>query len=52
MGQGSSHVFFAKAVTSAGVEQDGDYHLAFIEEGDYEVYIARYEKDTDNKSVF
>lgn len=52
MGQGSSHVFFAKAVTSAEVEQDGDYHLAFIEEGDYEVYIAKYEKDAANKSVF
>lgn len=51
-GYGNSQVFFAKAVTSAKVEQDGSYHLAFIEQGDYEVHIAKYEKDTTNKSVF
>lgn len=44
-GQGSSSVMFAKAVTSAKVNTDGSYKLSFLEEGNYEVHVASYNKD-------
>lgn len=45
-GQGTSNVLFAKAVTSAKVNTDGSYKLSFLEEGNYEVHVASYNKDT------
>ncbi|MFY9150672.1 MAG: DUF4382 domain-containing protein [Prolixibacteraceae bacterium] len=52
-GQGSSKVTFAKAVTSAKVNTDGTYQLSFLNEGDYEIHVAAYDKDAaSGKSVF
>ena len=50
--QGNSNVFFANAVTSAKVENDGNYTLSFIEKGDYEIHLASYQKETENKWTF
>ncbi|MGM0619987.1 MAG: DUF4382 domain-containing protein [Bacteroidota bacterium] len=50
-GEGASNVLFANAVTSAKVESDGSYKLSFLEEGDYEVHLASYEKN-EGKSNF
>ncbi|MDO8927810.1 MAG: DUF4382 domain-containing protein [Bacteroidota bacterium] len=44
-GQGSSSVMFAKAVTSAKVNTDRSYKLSFLEEGNYEIHVASYNKD-------
>lgn len=41
-GQGESNVLFANAVSSAKVESDGSYSLAFLEEGDYEIHVASF----------
>lgn len=41
-GQGASNILFANAVSSAKVESDGSYTLAFLEEGDYEVHVASF----------
>ena len=46
-GQGSSNVLFANAATSAKVESDGSYKLSFLEEGDYEIHLAAYEKSNN-----
>jgi hypothetical protein len=51
-GSGESEVMFAKAVTSAKVEPDGSYNLSFLEEGDYEVHLASYEKTGENQFTF
>lgn len=51
-GQGSSNVLFANAVTSAKVESNGNYTLSFIEEGNYEIHVVAYEKQTENKWMF
>lgn len=50
-GTGESSVLFANAVTSAKVESDGSYKLSFLEEGEYEVHLASYEKN-EGKSTF
>jgi hypothetical protein len=50
--QGASGVVFAGAVTSAKVNADGSYQLSFLEEGDYEVHVASYEKDSAGKVTF
>lgn len=47
--QGSGEVRFAKAVTSSSVDANGDYHLAFLNEGDYEVYLVSYSKDANGR---
>lgn len=51
-GSGASNVLFAEAVTSAKVESDGSYKLAFLEEGDYEIHLASYEKTGENHFSF
>jgi hypothetical protein len=48
----SGKAMFGKAVTSASVAQDGNYHLAFLEEGEYEVYLASYGADSSGKMQF
>ncbi|MBK9013077.1 MAG: hypothetical protein IPM82_02760 [Saprospiraceae bacterium] len=45
--QGESQLQFKNAVTSATVNGQGEYTLAFLEEGDYELHFIGYE-DTDN----
>ncbi|MDX9880913.1 MAG: DUF4382 domain-containing protein [Prolixibacteraceae bacterium] len=44
-GQGASGVLFAKAVASSKVAADGSYQLSFLEEEEYEVHVAAYEKN-------
>lgn len=52
-GQGTNNVLFSRAVTSAKIASDGSYSLAFLEEGDYEIHLASYEKmQTENKWAF
>jgi len=46
-GQGSSEVTFKNSVSSTSVDVNGNYTLAFLEEGEYEVHFASYE-DIDN----
>jgi hypothetical protein len=46
----SGQTHFANAVSSAKVESDGDFTLAFLEEGEYDIYFANY-KDTDNNGT-
>ncbi len=50
--QGNSGVTFARSVTSAKVNADGSYQLSFLEEGDYEIHIASYERDNAGKVTF
>jgi hypothetical protein len=51
-GSGASNVLFANAVTSAKVESDRSYKLAFLEEGDYKIHLASYEKTGENRYSF
>lgn len=46
-GQGASGVTFKNAVSSTLVKENGDYTLAFLEEGDYELHFIAFE-DSDN----
>lgn len=46
-GQGASEVQFSKAITSTSADAQGNYTLAFLEDGDYELHFFGYE-DTDN----
>jgi hypothetical protein len=46
-GQGSSQIMFKNATSSAVVDGNGNYTLAFLEEGDYELHFFGYE-DSDN----
>lgn len=39
-GQGESNVTFKNAVTSAKVDAGGNFKVAFLEEGDYEIHFA------------
>jgi len=45
-GQGESSVMFANAVTSAEVDANGEFTLAFLESGDYEVHAASYQENS------
>lgn len=49
--QGDANIVFANAVTSASVDADGSYNLAFLEKGEYELVFASYQKD-DNSGQF
>ena len=46
-GQGQSQIEFLNAETSAVLDANGNYTLAFLEEGDYEIHFISYE-DTNN----
>lgn len=46
-GQGQSEVTFKNSVSSTSVDANGNFTLAYLEEGEYEVHFASYE-DTDN----
>lgn len=49
----SGDLMFKNAVTSTMVQENGDYTLAFVEEGEYELHFANYEdEDQDGKSEF
>ncbi|MFK7774734.1 MAG: DUF4382 domain-containing protein [Saprospiraceae bacterium] len=46
-GQGSSNIMFKNAETSAVVDANGNYTIAFLSEGEYELHYVGYE-DTNN----
>lgn len=48
-GQGESQVMFKNAVTSAKVNADGTFTAAFIPEGEYELHVATYSKESSGK---
>ncbi|WP_248722240.1 DUF4382 domain-containing protein [Seonamhaeicola sp. ML3] len=51
-GQGASKIEFANAVTSSVVNNiTGSYELNFLDEGEYELHFASYNK-TDNSNTF
>lgn len=43
-GQGDSKIQFKNAITSAKVDVNGNFKVAFLEQGDYEVHCASYNK--------
>ncbi len=51
-GNGKSNILFANAVTSSKVETDGSYNLPFIEEGEYDIRLASFKRNTDNVFIF
>lgn len=50
--KGQGQIRFAGAVTSAKVDQEGNYQLSFLEEGEYEIILASYEKDTSGRMQY
>lgn len=50
-GQGESNILFKNAVTSCVADASGNYTLAFLERGTYEVHVANY-KDEDKDGKF
>jgi hypothetical protein len=42
-GQGASEIQFKNAVASTSADAQGDFTLAFLEEGDYEIHAFAYE---------
>jgi len=51
-GKGESGVLFAGAVTSAKVDNSGNYQFSFLEEGNYEVHVAQFSQDSNGKYGF
>ncbi|RFS14002.1 DUF4382 domain-containing protein [Emticicia sp. C21] len=45
-GQGDGKIQFKNAITSAKVDANGNFKAAFLEQGDYEVHCASYNKPT------
>lgn len=44
IGQGDSKIQFKNAITSTKVDANGNFKAAFLEQGDYEVHCASYNK--------
>ncbi len=48
--QGSNGILFKNAVTSSACDADGNFTLAFLEEGDFELHFVGYQDaNSDNK---
>jgi hypothetical protein len=45
-GQGDSKIQFKNAITSTKVDANGNFKAAFLDQGDYEVHCAAYNKPT------
>ncbi|RYU96747.1 DUF4382 domain-containing protein [Emticicia agri] len=45
-GQGENKIQFKNAITSAKVDANGNFKAAFLEQGDYEVHCASFNKPT------
>lgn len=45
-GQGDGKIQFKNAITSAKVDANGNFKAAFLDQGDYEVHCASYNKPT------
>lgn len=50
-GQGASNIQFKNAVASAIVDEQGNYTLAFLEEGDYELHFFAYERPANGQAA-
>jgi hypothetical protein len=50
--QGSSKIFFSNALSSTSCDNDGSDELDFLPEGEYELYAAKYEVNSKNKTAF
>ncbi|WP_262888021.1 DUF4382 domain-containing protein [Draconibacterium halophilum] len=50
-GQTGSNLLFMNAVTSSKVKQDGSYKLSFLEEGDYEIHVASYNRTSTESEL-
>jgi len=50
--QGESNLLFANAVSSTSCDEDGNYELHFLPKGEYEIYVAKYEANSNNKMEF
>ncbi|MEZ4950948.1 MAG: hypothetical protein R2784_16430, partial [Saprospiraceae bacterium] len=49
-GKGPSGLRFADAVTSSGIDENGNYHLSFLPAGTYEIVLAAFkDEDTDGR---
>ncbi|MFT5833539.1 MAG: hypothetical protein ACI97N_001167 [Cognaticolwellia sp.] len=47
-GQGESNITFKNAVSSTVVKENGEYKLAFLEEGDYELHFIVFEDQNND----
>lgn len=47
--QGPSQIMFKNAVTSAVVNADGDFNLAFLESGNYELHFISYQENDEEQ---
>lgn len=47
-----SDLLFANAVTSSRVEGNGSYQLSFLEEGEYEIAVAKYTTNNSGEAQF
>jgi hypothetical protein len=45
-------LLFANAVTSSKVESDGSYQLSFLENGEYEITVAKYTTNNSGETEF
>ena len=48
----SSNTRFRGAVTSSEVDASGDYTLAFLEEGNYEIHVVKYQVNSNSQVMF
>lgn len=48
----SSNTRFRGAVTSSEVDASGNYTLAFLEEGNYEIHVVRYQVNSNSQVMF
>lgn len=50
--KGAGQIRFAGAVTSSLVDQEGNYQLSFLEQGEYEVVLASYDQESSGRLQF
>lgn len=50
--QSEGDLLFANAVTSSKVEGNGSYQLSFLEDGEYEITVAKYSSNNSGETEF
>jgi cytoskeletal protein CcmA (bactofilin family) len=50
--KGTGQIRFSGAVTSSLVDEDGNYQLSFLEQGEYEVILASYDQEGSGRLQF